>query len=555
MIRTLDNPLYYLDNFHTVLEWIEHRYDDLLSDGERSFIVDFAALPLPSRALLVRMVMRKGDCFRLSKLDYDEIGSTSEAARSLVAKGWVDDDPKMDLGELFELLRKTEITSIFSLSRQQGMERKTELLGQLAEKHSDTRKFSEWCKGCKQLAEERAYRILVMPLCECLRLLFFGNLWQEWSEFVLADLGVFRYEKVEFSASSRGFGCRSDVDNYLHFHRCRERLREQAPLEDILRDIPTPLDANPWLESKRSKLLFDIAQAFEQAGNLPSALSIYLECTYPGSRTRAIRVLEKCERIDAALDLALKAEAAPESEAEAQHLLRILPRLRRKLGHGKPAMPAKSQIETFDLLLPAPRQGFFVEGLVRDHVTEAGSPVYYVENALINSLFGLLCWDAIFAAVPGAFFHPFHVGPADLSSADFCQRREREFAACFSMLDSDDYRDAILRRITEKIGIQSPFVSWGILDDELVRHALDCIPPAHLKKWFARILLDIKANRNGFPDLIQFWPEARRYRMIEVKGPGDRLQDNQIRWLNFCMAHDMPVSVCYVQYEYDAQEA
>jgi hypothetical protein len=50
------------------------------------------------------------------------------------------------------------------------------------------------------------------------------------------------------------------------------------------------------------------------------------------------------------------------------------------------------------------------------------------------------------------------------------------------------------------------------------------------------------------PDLIQFWPQEQRYRMIEVKGPGDRLQDNQIRWLEYCTAHDMPVSVCYVQW-------
>ena len=37
--------------------------------------------------------------------------------------------------------------------------------------------------------------------------------------------------------------------------------------------------------------------------------------------------------------------------------------------------------------------------------------------------------------------------------------------------------------------------------------------------------------------------------MLEVKGPGDRLQDNQLRWLAFCEAHQMPVTVCYVQWQ------
>src|SRR5690606_40867171 len=62
----------------------------------------------------------------------------------------------------------------------------------------------------------------------------------------------------------------------------------------------------------------------------------------------------------------------------------------------------------------------------------------------------------------------------------------------------------------------------------------DCLPPAHLRACFERLLQDIRANRAGMPDLIQFWPAERRYRMIEVKGPGDRLQDNQKRWLAFC---------------------
>jgi hypothetical protein len=179
---------------------------------------------------------------------------------------------------------------------------------------------------------------------------------------------------------------------------------------------------------------------------------------------------------------------------------------------------------------------------------QAHAPVHYVENTLINSLFGLLCWNAVFAAVPGAFFHPFHTGPADLHGADFHRRREREFAACLAQLDSDAYKDTIAQCFRSKHGIQSPFVYWELLSEELLGHALACIPASHLRKWFDRMLHDIPSNRSGFPDLIQFWPRERRYRMIEVKGPGDRLQDNQIRWLDYCMAHDMPVAVCYVQW-------
>jgi hypothetical protein len=105
----------------------------------------------------------------------------------------------------------------------------------------------------------------------------------------------------------------------------------------------------------------------------------------------------------------------------------------------------------------------------------------------------------------------------------------------------------------EKAGLQSPFVSWDYLGWDIVELALDCIPVAHLKLWCRRILQDVKDNRTGFPDLIQFRPNEsdpeRRYNMIEVKGPGDRLQDNQLRWIEYCAAHGMPVTVCYLVWE------
>jgi len=194
------------------------------------------------------------------------------------------------------------------------------------------------------------------------------------------------------------------------------------------------------------------------------------------------------------------------------------------------------------------RAGCSVEHAVCEHLSTPDAPVYYVENALVGSLFGLLCWDAIFAPLPGAFFHPFHWAPADLNRADFHQRRADLFAACLACLDSDDYRDCIWRTFQAKLGIHNAFVAWGLLDEELLTHALTCIPAAHLKLMFQRILADVCGNRTGLPDLIQLWPEARRYRMIEVKGPGDRLQDNQKRWIDYAHQHGLPIAVCYVQW-------
>ena len=540
MPAVLDDPFYYLNNFHALLDWISERYSDLLDVEEQRFIECFSALPRASQALLVRMVMRKGTLFRASKLTYAEIGDSVAAAAPLVELGWVDEAPELELPQLFALLTLAEVDACFG----KAPGRKTERLQALLDQHPQPRTFAEWVPT----SSDRVYALTLMDLCDRLRLMFFGNLYQDWSEFVLADLGIYQYEKVEIDATARGFRKRDDLEYYLHLHRCRERFEAGDPLEAVLQVIPNETHANPWLDARRRKLLFQVAQQCERSEQLELALALYSVCEYAGSRVRRVRVLERLDAHAEALDLAQTAIAQPESEEEQQHIARILPRLRRKLGLPRTPPAKGTPVQRIDLILPRPAEPLSVEHAVLRHFHEEQTPVHYVENTLLNSLFGLLCWDAIFHALPGAFFHPFHNGPADLLSPDFVERRAELFAACLVQLDSDEYKFGIRRTYAAKQGLLSPFVYWGNLSEELLEQALACLPAAHLKACFQRILANIKSNRAGLPDLIQFWPEEQRYRLIEVKGPGDRLQDNQLRWLEYCSQHGIPVEVCYVQW-------
>jgi hypothetical protein len=64
---------------------------------------------------------------------------------------------------------------------------------------------------------------------------------------------------------------------------------------------------------------------------------------------------------------------------------------------------------------------------------------------------------------------------------------------------------------------------------------------------FRRLLTDPRNNRSGFPDLIVF--ENDGYKLVEVKGPGDRLQENQLRWLRHFSAIGIPAEVAYISFE------
>ncbi|HDZ49245.1 hypothetical protein LCGC14_0185630 [marine sediment metagenome] len=545
---SLDNPFYYLTNFRFVLAWVRERHADLLAIDELAFLEQFESLPQASQALLVRMVMRKGELFRLSKLSYAEVGDSSAAMAPLIALGWVDNDPALSVDELFNQLRLAELRQVLAEDiRAAGISlssAKTVLYDTLASRLTQTAPLRGWWPE----APECVVRLNVMNICDRLRLMFFGNLRQDWAEFVLTELGLQRFEVVPFTPHSRAFQSRQEVDTYLALHHLRQRLDVGDSPADLYLEVP-PASDNRWLATRRARLLLQMGREAERRGDSPLALTLYDDSDSSEARIRQLRVLERLSEHQTAFELATQALDSRPNETELQALARLLPRLRRRLK--LPAVPSEPEPahERWDLVLPGPQS---VERAVVTALREPEAPVCYVENTLITGLFGLLCWSAIFDPLPGAFFHPFHNGPADLYRDDFVPRRREAFDACLARLEDGSYREIIRATWREKVGLASPFVHWAVVDEALVELALACIPPEHLRACFERLLGDLKANRAGLPDLIQFMPNAPagepRYRMIEVKGPGDRLQDNQRRWLAFFHRHEIPVAVCYVRW-------
>lgn len=129
--------------------------------------------------------------FRAGKLNYLEIGDIVEAAQPLLNHGWLAEHTPLTLAELFDVLLKAELLQAFGAVIQQPKGRKDDWLTLLAEPFSEPRSLRDWAP---QL-QDRLFSLTLMDLCDRLRLMFFGNLYQDWSEFVLADLGIFTYEK------------------------------------------------------------------------------------------------------------------------------------------------------------------------------------------------------------------------------------------------------------------------------------------------------------------------------------------------------------------------
>jgi hypothetical protein len=559
-----DDRFYYLENFRKVLAWLRERYEDLLLPEERRFAGQFGDLPLPSAALLVRMITRRGDVFRSSRLMYAEIGCPRAAAVALIAAGWVDPQPSLDWTQWRRLFTKEELSSLFAVPAPVRRLSKARLMEYLQATRYAGHALSLWG------ADETVFRLSVASLCERLRIVFFGNFRQDWSELVLTDLGIYRYESVAIDRQARAFRTRAEIDQFYSLFECREQLHAGVPPERVLELIPPALPDCEWIDSRRTRLLLQTAHRMEQVGQWAQALAAYRLCKAPSAKIRAARVLERQGRWKEAWDELVGIPSEEESEPVRQLADRMRKRLRRRLElagdnlaggesqrRGRACAPPSRRVAsawpTFLIEMAAPVVPVAIESLAARHLSSAEAPVFYVENGLLNSLLGLWCWEALFAPVPGAFFHPFQAAPADLLARQFCGRRESQLAACRASLQSGEYRERIPRTFGAKAGLASPFVAWDLLTPELLTLALECIAPQDLRRCFERILADIAVNRTGLPDLVQFFPRERRYRLIEVKGPGDRLQDNQVRWLDFCAANGIDAVVCKVGWTEDAK--
>jgi len=546
----LSDPLYYLRNFRTLVEWVRAHHGDLLDETERARIAELLELPQAAQALLVRMLMRRGEAFRLSRLRYEEIGSIPDALSPLLEQGWIESDPLLDIDTLGRLLTRIELIETLdprlaafppSTSKADLLERLAGLCG------AEQRTLNEWAPTL----DDQVVQLCCGELFTRLQLMFFGNLSQDLSAFVLTELGYHRFEPVPFSPESRAFATRQEVDSYLRLHGAREALAAGQPIAEIQALVPdTPLD-NAWLERRRGRLLFELARHAERNGGYDEALLLYGRANHPEARQRQFRVLELNRPDRRSYDALLDAIARSERPGEREALSRIERRLSRKLGLKPQTALGRPKLPQFELTLPGPAA---VELSVARHLNRDDAPVYYVENGLLNGLFALLCWPALYAALPGAFFHPFQAAPADLGNADFVHRRQPLFARALETLQTSEYRRIILERHREKAGITCPFIDWRLLTDELISTALHCIPAQDLDAMIRRLLEDIPAHRSGLPDLIQFFPDAATsegrpsYRLIEVKGPGDRVQDHQRRWLEYLHRKGIEVGVCYLNW-------
>jgi len=550
---------YYLHNFLKLCQTVEEQYFDILAPDERNFLQQFQSLDQSAQCLYVRLISRVGPWFRESKLSYPEITGLEKAVAALLETGAAMAALGLTVEELGVLFTSTELQLVYrDLLPGPKITGKARLLQAVDELCLAEDVHLSLLTGTR---EEQVITPVGVGHVQLLQILFFGNRHQGLTDFVLSDLGLARYYPYKLNPEHRLFTCREALDEYLDccefediFYQLLELDDEEGLLEladhMVHRQIKFPVGLRRWQRAWNT-----VAREMERRQQFDLAWQLYERSDRHPSRERRARILEAQQDWTGVVTLCETMVSAPWCEAEREAANTILGRARRKLGGPMIRRSADQFREQKLKLVP---HSDCVERDAAASLHDRWHSVHFVENGLMNTLFGLAFWEQIFADVPGAFHNPYQGAPRDMYDGEFVENRKVAIQRWLQELRRASLPEVLMSNYRRYQGYQCHWVDWALVDESLLQTALQMIPADHLFAIWQRQLFDPAQNSSGFPDLIAFADPAisqpdndnpDSYCLIEVKGPGDSLQNNQKRWLRYFSQHSIPAAVAWVEWE------
>lgn len=523
---------YYLDYFNYLLGFVEKHYEHVLDVPEYLFMQNFNQLSEDAKCLYLRFSNRRGDFFRINKINYQEIGNMHAAKEELLLQEFIDINESLDPIQ-FNLFTKAELTERFNFLDKK--ERKAQLLLELTEE--DVPVIFEQ----EEIAEVKKNQEV-----EFLKLLFFGNRYNQMTEFVIRDVGNIKLRQLDESKFKPWFNSREEALGVMHISQLirmvKEAIQAELPIEDFLDEMPW----REWLKHPKSKdsaekLLLKIGEHFERIGVTEEALKYYALTELPPSNERQIRIMEKLGMTDEAIQLAQDLVENPTNATEltfaTDYLNRSGVRINRSMTKRLQTAP----------MIEIPKRDERVENEVLAYFEDQGWQGIHSENFLWRSLFGLIFWEELFNEEYGTFHHPLQRQPSDLRKSTFFESRKEILEERINSIKS---KKGLLKYISaiheENHGIANRFVYWHDQLPELAETAIKHLPLKGLKKVMLEIAKQTKENSTGFPDLF-IWNESD-YHFYEVKSPNDHLSAQQLFWLDFLSSVGIKAEIMRVSY-------
>uniref|UniRef100_A0A8C2QD34 Fanconi-associated nuclease n=2 Tax=Cricetulus griseus TaxID=10029 RepID=A0A8C2QD34_CRIGR len=193
-----------------------------------------------------------------------------------------------------------------------------------------------------------------------------------------------------------------------------------------------------------------------------------------------------------------------------------------------------------------------VEELALDYYRRSGfDQGIHGEGSTFSTLCGLLLWDIIFMdGIPDVFRNAYQASPLDLCTDSFFSSREQALEARLQLIHSAP-AVSLQAWVTEawqaQQGRVASLVSWDRFTSlQQAQDLVSCLGGPVLSGVCRRLAADFRHCRGGLPDLVVWNSQSHRCKLVEVKGPSDRLSCKQMIWLDELQKLGAQVEVCHV---------
>ncbi|XP_071070502.1 fanconi-associated nuclease 1 isoform X4 [Dasypus novemcinctus] len=173
------------------------------------------------------------------------------------------------------------------------------------------------------------------------------------------------------------------------------------------------------------------------------------------------------------------------------------------------------------------------------------------EGSTFSTLYGLLLWDVIYAeGIPDVFRNAYQAFPLDLYTDSFFANRGPALEARLQLMHRappETLRTWVAATWQAQEGRVAALVSWDRFSSlQQAQDLVSCLGGPVLSGVCRRLASDFRHCRGGLPDLVVWSSQSRRYKLVEVKGPNDRLSHKQMIWLDELQKLGAEVEVCHV---------
>lgn len=173
------------------------------------------------------------------------------------------------------------------------------------------------------------------------------------------------------------------------------------------------------------------------------------------------------------------------------------------------------------------------------------------EGSTFSTLYALLLWDIIFMqGIPDVFRNPYQTCPLDLYTDCFYQNRKEAIDCRVQLISSasvETLHSILEDAWTTQEGKVCSLVNWERFSSlEQAQSLVSCMSGSFLAGVITRMAKDYRHCRGGLPDLVVWNTSNNTYKLVEVKGPNDRLSQKQQIWLDELQKLGADVEVCHV---------